>query len=131
METRRKCLNSRYRAWKKINSSTGALERKKYIPQCKCCQICILHVKMVEIRAQIDFNSHTLETRQNWGKSSSAQRPSAYLGEIVDVEDDELAPGARDEEAEPSSVHDFSRSEERRVGKECDIPCRSRWSPYH
>ena len=26
---------------------------------------------------------------------------------------------------------DISRSEERRVGKECDIPCRSRWSPYH
>ena len=24
-----------------------------------------------------------------------------------------------------------NRSEERRVGKECDIPCRSRWSPYH
>ena len=23
------------------------------------------------------------------------------------------------------------RSEERRVGKECDIPCRSRWSPDH
>ena len=26
-------------------------------------------------------------------------------------------------------VHD--RSEERRVGKECRMPCRSRWSPYH
>ena len=25
----------------------------------------------------------------------------------------------------------FSRSEERRVGKECIPPCRSRWSPYH
>ena len=24
-----------------------------------------------------------------------------------------------------------NRSEERRVGKECDIPCISRWSPYH
>ena len=24
-----------------------------------------------------------------------------------------------------------SRSEERRVGKECIPPCRSRWSPYH
>ena len=24
-----------------------------------------------------------------------------------------------------------SRSEERRVGKECFVPCRSRWSPYH
>ena len=23
------------------------------------------------------------------------------------------------------------RSEERRVGKECAITCRSRWSPYH
>ena len=24
-----------------------------------------------------------------------------------------------------------SRSEERRVGKECALLCRSRWSPYH
>ena len=23
------------------------------------------------------------------------------------------------------------RSEERRVGKECEVPCRSRWLPYH
>ena len=28
-------------------------------------------------------------------------------------------------------VVDKSRSEERRVGKECVQPCRSRWSPYH
>ena len=27
--------------------------------------------------------------------------------------------------------HDEARSEERRVGKECRIGCRSRWSPYH
>src|SRR3546814_12992462 len=27
--------------------------------------------------------------------------------------------------------HCFFRSEERRVGKECVSPCRSRWSPYH
>ena len=25
----------------------------------------------------------------------------------------------------------FARSEERRVGKECSVTCRSRWSPYH
>ena len=25
----------------------------------------------------------------------------------------------------------MDRSEERRVGKECDRTCRSRWSPYH
>ena len=26
---------------------------------------------------------------------------------------------------------DRDRSEERRVGKECGLLCRSRWSPYH
>src|SRR3546814_11108013 len=26
---------------------------------------------------------------------------------------------------------DYSRSEERRVGKECVSTCRSRWAPYH
>src|SRR3546814_12496673 len=34
--------------------------------------------------------------------------------------------------ATPASVRwRSSRSEERRVGKECVSPCRSRWSPYH
>jgi hypothetical protein len=26
---------------------------------------------------------------------------------------------------------EYHRSEERRVGKECNAQCRSRWSPYH
>src|SRR3546814_15289170 len=30
-----------------------------------------------------------------------------------------------------STIHLNSRSEERRVGKECVRTCRSRWSPYH
>ena len=30
-----------------------------------------------------------------------------------------------------SNLSKQSRSEERRVGKECSEPCRSRWSPYH
>src|SRR3546814_19051098 len=29
------------------------------------------------------------------------------------------------------SLDDVLRSAERRVGKECVSPCRSRWSPYH
>ena len=28
-------------------------------------------------------------------------------------------------------AHSMLRSEERRVGKECGLLCRSRWSPYH
>ena len=31
----------------------------------------------------------------------------------------------------PSIDYYSDRSEERRVGKECRIGCRSRWSPYH
>src|SRR3546814_13759341 len=33
--------------------------------------------------------------------------------------------------APPSREHMKTRSEERRVGKECVSTCRSRWSPYH
>ena len=29
------------------------------------------------------------------------------------------------------NINQIARSEERRVGKECSEPCRSRWSPYH
>ena len=29
------------------------------------------------------------------------------------------------------TLADVLRSEERRVGKECALLCRSRWSPYH
>ena len=33
--------------------------------------------------------------------------------------------------AENAAMEQGVRSEERRVGKECIPPCRSRWSPYH
>src|SRR5881396_3905167 len=40
--------------------------------------------------------------------------------------------GARGHEpAAAGQQRDERRSEERRVGKECFVPCRSRWSPYH
>ena len=32
---------------------------------------------------------------------------------------------------EELATSEGERSEERRVGKECSLPCRSRWSPYH
>ena len=38
--------------------------------------------------------------------------------------------GYFDEEATARAIFP-GRSEERRVGKECSEPCRSRWSPYH
>ena len=38
-------------------------------------------------------------------------------------------PGRDPRDVEYEAV--LARSEERRVGKECIEPCRSRWSPYH
>ena len=43
---------------------------------------------------------------------------------IEDTDSNRFVPGAEEYILE-------SRSEERRVGKECSEPCRSRWSPYH
>ena len=34
-------------------------------------------------------------------------------------------------QARLADVRSQARSEERRVGKECHVVCRSRWSPYH
>ena len=39
--------------------------------------------------------------------------------------------GACDFLPKPFSLTEVTRSEERRVGKECRLLCRSRWSPYH
>ena len=43
--------------------------------------------------------------------------------EVLDMRDPAVAARAR--------RHGIRRSEERRVGKECQPRCRSRWSPYH
>src|SRR5881397_4412991 len=40
-------------------------------------------------------------------------------------------PRSRPSENTGSAARSSMRSEERRVGKECIEPCRSRWSPYH
>ena len=37
----------------------------------------------------------------------------------------------QDFEKVQNTVNAAVRSEERRVGKECSLTCRSRWSPYH
>ena len=69
------------------------------------------------------------------GKSLSYQRPATLLpgttlviSPLVALMADQVqALDAREVPATYLAV----RSEERRVGKECVQPCRSRWSPYH
>ena len=49
---------------------------------------------------------------------------------ILAAKSDATAFGALPAEAH-AELKRVTRSEERRVGKECIPPCRSRWSPYH
>ena len=51
-------------------------------------------------------------------REAGVQTPVLMISALSDV--DERVRGLR-----------AGRSEERRVGKECSSPCRSRWSPYH
>src|SRR3546814_7100650 len=47
---------------------------------------------------------------------SGLRRPQVSSNPHLPIEEESMGP---------------KRSEERRVGKECVSPCRSRWSPYH
>ena len=63
-------------------------------------------------------------------RALAALKPGADIATLVSPSSDES------ERANPNVVKairaaDGRRSEERRVGKECSLPCRSRWSPYH
>ena len=72
------------------------------------------------------------------GEATEAYAPSAepyHAPEPQQVSEPEPEPIAEPEHvAEPERAPEpehAPRSEERRVGKECPVLCRSRWSPYH
>ena len=59
-------------------------------------------------------------------KNNSGVTPAGQCGDWVK----ELSGGSFTSPNYPEK-YPADRSEERRVGKECSEPCRSRWSPYH
>ena len=69
------------------------------------------------------------------GASADALGIGAGAAETLDGDTNDLCGmGARTSRSGKIKVHVASkstRSEERRVGKECLRLCRSRWSPYH
>ena len=54
--------------------------------------------------------------------------PSEFV-EMVRIQIEKAMPYSPEEMTTDSEL--ISQTEERRVGKECRMPCRSRWSPYH
>ena len=61
--------------------------------------------------------------------SGSAQTTKSVLAQCREVVAHEKAPTPFPPDKVLSAT--ACRSEERRVGKECSLTCRSRWSPYH
>ena len=85
----------------------------------------------VEIRVAVDRESGEYDAFRRWHvvpDEAGLQEPGHQIilsdarEQIADIEVDEFI-----EEQLPRQ----DRSEERRVGKECGLLCRSRWSPYH
>ena len=80
-----------------------------------------------------------LKRTANWlrtmrtGTANGAKAPPGLLqgdGEIFDQLHQEVTHLAHDLNTARATAEE-ERSEERRVGKECRLTCRSRWSPYH
>jgi hypothetical protein len=78
----------------------------------------------------LDFQALVLDHAPN----SSNGTGKVYISELTASEVVGLVPPTGTERATPAAGPvrpTIKRSEERRVGKECDVMCRSRWSPYH
>ena len=65
----------------------------------------------------------------------SARFIKKYVDEYKVMPEPQIVNASCGTELNPASLpkenYEWLRSEERRVGKECRIGCRSRWSPYH
>src|SRR3546814_6378504 len=80
------------------------------------CSSDLLRTMQVRPKATAGVSSHRRDLGSLWLLEAPRTCPDLHP----------LTPGAP-----PLDGLQSSRSEERRVGKECVSTCRSRWSPYH
>ena len=71
--------------------------------------------------------------RERWFGATGRRVPEIVLEGELDLADALVLDGVDDAALREAHAHGrpVERSEERRVGKECNGQCRSRWSPYH
>src|SRR3546814_18662718 len=74
-------------------------------------------------RRRVEIHAGKVRLQTEAFKESRCLMRVAVAGQLLD--------GETDEARKLDSVHGVSRSEERRVGKECVSTCRSRCSPVH
>ena len=90
----------------------------------------VTHFKGDTPRFEVDFRFRSGDGSWRWCRQSgvAVRHPDGRAYRIVGAMSDVTEARQRDRELETAKAE---RSEERRVGKECSVTCRSRWSPYH
>src|SRR3546814_15266040 len=84
---------------------------------------------LVRPRLKANFAAHqALETRDRIGGDRLIGM--TYMGPPIGIADSSGAIAGFGHLGHSGNMFAVIRSEERRVGKECVSPCRSRWSPY-
>ena len=78
----------------------------------------------------VRFDDSTAQVSNDEDGSGHPSR-DLKLGMMVEVESSRINDATGTAKAAVIRFGSEMRSEERRVGKECIPPCRSRWSPYH
>ena len=83
---------------------------------------------MTELFIGLKNKDHIITEKQ---EDSQMAKKETHIPAIIDTPEALEAKIAAMKEAQKLFATYTQRSEERRVGKECSEPCRSRWSPYH
>src|SRR3546814_1047276 len=86
-------------------------------------------VQLDYLFAQVFVDRPIVDYTQNCGNMLAATASFAIERGLVLADDDKTTVRVRT--VNTGVISDLTRSEERRVGKECVSTCRSRWSPYH
>ena len=79
--------------------------------------------------AEMDQQAQAYQAQQN----QAQQQIEAQQRQIESLQQQKQNPQPQQAQQaqQEDPIQKLKRSEERRVGKECMVQCRSRWSPYH
>ena len=98
-----------------------------------CGVACVARLDNVPIHEVVERGLWTLDHLEHRGAKGADASTGDGAGILIQLPHEFIRYRAREFELTEEELPPVGRmgSEERRVGKECTVLCRSRWSPYH